>query len=79
MKQIFHTLQNWYYYRRLGRAIDKAEDMREKTGYRYLVIRIHNKIRIVPRKRLKEMISRRMFRKGITIEQLERRALYITR
>lgn len=68
---------NWYYYRKLGRAIDKAQDLRAKTGYKYFVINMGG-IKVIPKKRLKEMIARGVFRKGVKIGDLEKKALYKT-
>lgn len=74
---IFKKIQNRYYYNKLGKAIDRAEDLRAQTGYKYFVINIGG-IKVVPKKVLKEMIARKMIT-GVTIAELEQKALYKTR
>ncbi len=65
--------------RRLGAAIDTANEWHNRTGYRYYVINIGGRLRVVAKKDIKALIARRVgFRRGVKIADIEKRALYIT-
>ena len=65
--------------RRIENLITEAERLRDLTGYRYIVFRYKNRLRMATRVQLKKMISRGAFTKGVTIEMLEKQAVYITK
>ena len=74
------NLGKWIFDRRMKRAIRKAK--RESFIYdkKYLVILLHGKPRAYQKSSLKELIKRRgYFKKGTTIEQLEKMAYYVTK
>ncbi len=60
------------------RAIRKAKKLAELTGLRYFVIYLNGGLKVVPKKTIKELIQKRRFKKGTTIEDIEKRALFIT-
>ena len=63
----------------VNKAIDKACSLREKTGRKYLVI-MHKGHPIIQTKRnLQTLIRRRYFKKGTTIQDIEKVALFITK
>lgn len=77
--RIISSIKNSIWRRRLGRAVDEANRWREKTGYRYMVLNIGGRLVVTAKKDIKQLIARRrMFRKGVTVQQIERSALYIT-
>lgn len=65
--------------RRVVKLIDKANQRQKLTGYKYMVIMWEGKPVIVKKQEIKRMIANGYFRKGTTIQELERNAIYITR
>lgn len=61
------------------RAIKKADRLAKLTGLRYLVIYLNGRLKVVPKKAIKELVAKHRFRKGITVADIERRALFITK
>lgn len=61
------------------RAIKKADRLAKLTGLRYLVIYLNGGLKVVPKKAIKELVAKHRFRKGITVADIERRALFITK
>jgi hypothetical protein len=64
---------------RFKRAVKQANDAAALTGLRYYVIYINGKLRVVPKQNIKALIHRHRFRKGTTVDDIERRALYSTK
>lgn len=65
--------------REIKKAINMASDLREKTGRKYLVIMHKGKPVVHTKQRLQQLIRKRYFRKGTTIQDLEKIALFITK
>ncbi len=61
------------------RAIKKAGKLAKLTGLRYFVIYLNGGLKVVPKKAVKELVAKHRFRKGITVADIERRALFITK
>lgn len=61
------------------RAIKKADRLAKLTGLRYLVIYLNGGLKVVPKKAIKELVAKHRFRKGGTVADIERRALFITK
>lgn len=61
------------------RAIKKADRLAKLTGLRYLVIYLNGGLKVVPKKAIKELVAKHRFRKGVTVADIERRALFITK
>lgn len=53
--------------------------MSELTGLRYWVIYLNGGLKVVPKKAIKELVKNRRFRKGVTADDIEKRALFITK
>lgn len=53
--------------------------MAELTGLRYWVIYLNGGLKVVPKKAIKELVKNRRFRKGVTVDDIEKRALFITK
>jgi len=69
------ALFNW----RLKRAIRKAKKWSNLLNKKFLVISYNGKPRAYQKAELKDLIKRRQFyKKGTTIEQLEKMAFFIT-
>lgn len=60
-------------------AVKKARKLAELFGIKYYVLYMNGKMKVVPKRTIKELIARRRFKKGTTIETIEKRALYITK
>ena len=63
---------------RYKRAVRKAKNAHELTGLKYYVILLNGKLHVVSKKSIKDLIARRRFRKGTTILDIERHALFVT-
>ena len=64
---------------RYKRAVRKAKQLAELTGLRYWVIYLNGELKVVTKKTIKELVRKRRFRKGVTVDDIEKRALFITK
>lgn len=65
---------------RLKRAVRKADRRAELFNKKHLVVAFNNRPRVYMKESLKDLIRRRQFfRKGVTIQQIEKMAYYITK
>ena len=64
---------------RYKRAVRKAKQLAELTGLRYWVIYLNGGLKVVPKKAIKELVKNRRFRKGVPVDDIEKRALFITK
>ncbi|NLF42021.1 MAG: hypothetical protein GX587_04940, partial [Bacteroidales bacterium] len=64
---------------KLIKLIEKAEMLRVMTGYRYYILKIKGKNKIVSKQTAKRWCKDGTFRKGTTIEMIEKIAIYKTR
>lgn len=81
-KSISNAFKGWQvrrYNRKVGKLIQKAEKLRNLTGYRYFIIRFRGRLRVLPKQQLKKWIDNRTFKKGTTIQDIERKAIYTTK
>ena len=67
-----------HYAWRYKRAVRSANKLAAMLGCRYYVISLNGSLKVVPKKTIKELIRRKRFKKGVTVETIERHALYIT-
>ena len=65
--------------RKYRRAVRQAKELAELTGLRYWVIYLNGGLKVVPQKAIKELVKNRRFRKGVTVDDIEKRALFITK
>ena len=63
----------------IRRAVRSANELSAMFGCGYYVISLNGSLKVVPKKTIKELIRRKRFKKGVTVETIERHALYITR
>ena len=61
------------------RAVKKAVKLANQTGLRYFVVYMNGGLKVAPKKTLKELIAKKRFRKGTTIQDIEKSALFITK
>lgn len=64
---------------RYTNAVKRADRLAKAFGLRYYVVVINRKLQVIPKQTVKELLRRGRFRKGTTMETIERHALYITR
>lgn len=62
---------------RYKRAVRKARKLADLFGMKYFVICLGGKLKVVPKQTIKELIRTRRFRKGVRVQDIERRALFI--
>ena len=63
---------------RIKRAIRLAKELAEVSKRKYVVLMVGGIPKVFSKQELKSMISQRKFSKGVTIRQLESRAILIT-
>lgn len=63
---------------RLKNAIKKADKFRHITHRKYMVIVIKGKFEVLSKQEVKKFLSHGIFKKGITMRDIEKKALYIT-
>lgn len=63
---------------RYKRAVKKANRLAQETGLKYYVILLNGTIHVVPKQVIKQLIQQKRFRKGTTVKDIEKLALYIT-
>lgn len=61
------------------RAVKKAIKLAKLTGLRYFVVYMNGSLKVAPKKTFKELIAKKRFRKGTTIQDIEKSALFITK
>lgn len=64
---------------RFKRAKRKADKMAEGFGVRYLVIMLNGKLKVVPKQTIKKLVHEGRFKRGVTIQDILARALYVTK
>lgn len=62
---------------RFKRAIRKANKLSRLFGMKYLVISLNGGLKVVPKQTIRELVARHRFRKGVTVADIEKRALHI--
>lgn len=59
------------------RAVKKANKLSRLFGMKYFVISLNGGLKVVPKQTIRELVARHRFRKGVTVADIEKRALYI--
>lgn len=72
------TIRHWIFAWRFKRAVKKAKELAALFGIRYYVLNLGGSLKVVPKRNIKELIKRKKFRKGISVEDVERMALFVT-
>lgn len=63
---------------RYKRAVKKADKLSRLFGMKYFVISLNGGLKVVPKQTVRELVRKRRFRKGVTVADIEKRALYVT-
>lgn len=61
------------------RAVKKAIKLANLTGLKYFVVYMNGSLKVAPKKTFKQLIAQKRFRKGTTIQDIEKSALFITK
>lgn len=75
---MFKTIKKYYHAWRFRRAVRKAKKLAGLFGMKYYVINLNGSLKVVPKQTIKELVRRKRFRKGVTVEDIERLALFVT-
>mgnify|MGYP000567071099 FL=1 len=75
---MFNTIKRYYAAWQYKRAVRKAKKLADLFGMRYYVINLGGSLKVVPKQTVKELVRRKRFRKGVTLDDIERCALFIT-
>lgn len=75
---MFNLIKKYYNAWRYRRAVRKAKELSELFGMKYYVISINGFLKVVPKRTIKELIKRKQFHKGVTVQDIEKLALFIT-
>ena len=60
------------------RAVRKANKLSVLFGIKYYVLYMGGRLKVVPKQTVRQFVRTRRFRKGVTVADIEKRALYIT-
>jgi hypothetical protein len=63
---------------RVKRAVKMAKELSEVSKRKYIVLMVAGVPKVYSKQELKSLIARCVFKKGTTIQDLERRAILIT-
>lgn len=72
--KIKHYIFAWKY----RRAVREAKKLARLFDMKYYVISLNGDIKVIPKQTIKELVRRRRFRKGVTVDDIEKKALFIT-
>ena len=75
---MFNAIKRYYAAWQYKRAVRKAKKLADLFGMRYYVINLGGSLKVVPKQTVKELVRRKRFRKGVTLDDIERCALFIT-
>jgi hypothetical protein len=77
--QVYYFLYKTQHLWRLEQKVKQANRLSKLENRRYIVTNINGKPRCIAKKTMKEAVKRRRFRKGVTIQDIELHAYYITK
>ena len=60
------------------RAIKKANKLSKLLGMKYYVIYMNGSLKVIPKRTIRELVAKHRFRKGVKVQDIERRAIYVT-
>lgn len=64
---------------RFKRAVRKADRLHRLMRLKFFVIVLNGKLQVIAKQDARRLLRQRYFRKGTRIEDIEKRALYITK
>ena len=75
---MFQLIKDIIFGFRFKRAVKKADRFHHITHRKYMVLVINRKLEVLSKKEVRQFIANGIFRKGITAQDIERKALYVT-
>lgn len=63
---------------RFKRAVKKADRFHHITHRKYMVIVVNKRLEVLSKQEIKKFVANGIFRKGTTVSDIEKKALYIT-
>ena len=75
---MFNRIKKYYLAWRYKRAVRKAKELAGIFGMKYYVINLNGSLKVVPKQAIKELLKRKRFRKGVTVDDIEKHALFVT-
>ena len=75
---MFNRIKKYYLAWRYKRAVCKAKELAGTFGMKFYVINLNGSLKVVPKQAIKELIKRKRFRKGVTVDDIEKHALFVT-
>lgn len=76
MIQLIKDLYNAWRYKR---AVKKAIELQKLIGRKQFVLVVNGKLRVVAKQDIKTMVATRQFKKGVKVQDIEKRALFVTK
>ena len=74
IKYLKELMFAWHY----KQAVRKAVKLSKLYGMKYMVIYLNGGFKVVSKKRMRELIATHRLKKGVTIRDIENKALFIT-
>lgn len=76
---MIRLIKNIVFAWKFKRAVKKANMLSRLFGMKYMVISLNGELKVVPKQNIRELVRTHRFRKGVSVADIEKRALYITR
>ena len=76
--KMFRLIKDLIFAWQYKRAVKKAVRLSKLYGMKFYVVYLNGGLKVVPKKAVKELVARRRFRKGVTVQDIEKRALFVT-
>lgn len=74
-----NIIQRYIFAYRVRKTIKQANELRNMDGKRYMVLYIKGRPRVIAQANVKALIKRHVFPKGTSIDDIRRKALFITK
>lgn len=75
---MFKTFKDCIFAWKYRRAVAKAKKLAALFSMKYYVISFGGSLKVIPKQTIRELVRRKRFRKGVTVDDIEKRALFVT-
>ena len=75
---MFQLIKELIFGFRFKRAVKKADKFHHITHRKYMVLVFNKKLMVVSKHEIRLLVANGAFRKGTTVQDIEKKALYIT-
>ena len=75
---MFRLIKDIIFGFRFKRAVKKADSLHHITHRKYMVLVINKKLEVLSKQEVREFVRGGIFCKGITVQDIEQKALYVT-